>query len=79
MDNIYLGLTREFNAGRLRAIISSGQAVVLYRAAAEAWSAVWPELAREATGLPLPDAHRLIVRRAEGVLPCAVPGGMASD
>lgn len=31
--NIYLELTREFNAGKLRAIISSGQAVVLHRIA----------------------------------------------
>lgn len=32
-DNIYLELTREFNRGRVRAIISSGQAVVLHRLA----------------------------------------------
>jgi len=31
--NIYLELTEQFNTGRLRAIISSGQAVVLYRLA----------------------------------------------
>jgi hypothetical protein len=31
--NIYLRLTREFNEGRLRAIITSGQAVVLHRLA----------------------------------------------
>ena len=31
--NIYLELTEEFNAGRLRCIISSGQAVVLHRLA----------------------------------------------
>lgn len=31
--NIYLDLTHRFNAGRLRAIISSGQAVVLHRVA----------------------------------------------
>jgi hypothetical protein len=33
MDNPYVRLTDEFNAGRLRAILSSGQAVVLYRLA----------------------------------------------
>lgn len=33
MDNLYVGLTRELNRGRLRAILSSGQAVVLYRLA----------------------------------------------
>lgn len=33
MGNIYLELTEQFNRGRLRAIISSGQAVVLHRLA----------------------------------------------
>lgn len=33
MSNIYLELTGQFNEGRLRAIISSGQAVVLHRLA----------------------------------------------
>lgn len=32
-DNIYLKLTRDFNKGKTRAIISSGQAVVLHRLA----------------------------------------------
>jgi hypothetical protein len=31
--SIYLTLTREFNEGALRAILSSGQAVVLHRLA----------------------------------------------
>ena len=31
--NIYIQLTKEFNEGRLRAIICSGQAVVLHRLA----------------------------------------------
>ncbi len=31
MDNPYVQLTKEFNEGRLRAILASGQAVVLYR------------------------------------------------
>jgi hypothetical protein len=33
MDNPYVRLTEELNAGRLRAILASGQAVVLYRLA----------------------------------------------
>jgi hypothetical protein len=33
MDNPYIGLTQEFNQGRRRAILASGQAVVLYRLA----------------------------------------------
>ncbi len=33
MNNIYLQLTREFNRGRVRAILAGGQAVVLHRLA----------------------------------------------
>jgi hypothetical protein len=33
MGNLYTELTEEFNRGRLRAVLSSGQAVVLYRLA----------------------------------------------
>ena len=33
MDNPYVRLTHEFNDGRLRAVLASGQAVVLYRLA----------------------------------------------
>jgi hypothetical protein len=39
--SIYLELTREFNAGRLRAIISSGQAVVLHRLAVMSKDGDW--------------------------------------
>jgi hypothetical protein len=46
-----------------------------YRAAAEAWAAAWPELSRRVAGRPLPEAHRLIVTSAEGLLPYAPPEG----
>jgi len=39
--NVYLRLTREFNAGRLRAIITSGQAVVLHRLAVMSKDGDW--------------------------------------
>jgi hypothetical protein len=41
MDNIYLRLTREFNRGRRRAIVSSGQAVVLHRLAVMSKDGDW--------------------------------------
>jgi hypothetical protein len=41
VDNPYLELTREFNRGRLRAILSSGQAVVLYRLAVMSKDGDW--------------------------------------
>jgi hypothetical protein len=152
VTNPYLDLTEAFNSGRRRALISSGQAVVLhrlaimskdgdwvlredaeatssrdlirlarehpgalaaavprrpvlahigegrealdealdrerrllmradearlarYRAAAEAWAAAWPDVSRQIAGLPLPHAHRLVVARAEDLLPHAPPG-----
>ena len=39
--NIYVDLTREFNAGGLRAILSSGQAVVLHRLAVMSKDGDW--------------------------------------
>ena len=47
--------------------------LALYRAAAVAWAAAWPAVSREIAELPLPEAHRIVVGRAEGVLPYAVP------
>lgn len=38
---VYLDLTREFNAGGLRAILTSGQAVVLYRLAVMSKDGAW--------------------------------------
>jgi len=40
-----------------------------YMAATEDWAKLWPEVQRQIEGLPLPDAHRLVISRAEGVLP----------
>jgi hypothetical protein len=39
--NVYVDLTREFNAGRLRAVICSGQAVVLHRLATMSKDGDW--------------------------------------
>lgn len=41
MTNVYLDLTREFNDGRLRAVICSGQAVVLHRLAVMSKDGDW--------------------------------------
>lgn len=40
-----------------------------YAAASEAWSKMWPRVAKELEGRSLPEAHALVARRAEGVLP----------
>lgn len=44
-----------------------------YQVAAEAWAELWPEMTRRIAGLPLADAHRLLVSQAEGVLPFVPP------
>jgi hypothetical protein len=51
VPNIYLELTDSFNAGRLRAIISSGQAVVLHRLAIMSKDGDWI-LREEAETMP---------------------------
>ncbi len=48
-----------------------------YRAAAEGWASIWPRVAQEIAGLPLEEAHSIVVSRAEGVLPFELPVGGA--
>jgi hypothetical protein len=40
-----------------------------YQTAAEPWAAIWPEVQRQIADLPLAEAHRRLIERAEGVLP----------
>ncbi|HSL83569.1 MAG TPA: hypothetical protein VLF66_12410 [Thermoanaerobaculia bacterium] len=59
-----------------RALMRADEArLARYREAAEPWAALWPEVARDVSGLPLQEAHRLVTSRAEGVLPFEPPGG----
>ena len=46
-----------------------------YRDAAARWAAIWPGVSRQIEGLGLHDAHRVIVARADGVLPTEATGG----
>ncbi|MEI8138991.1 MAG: hypothetical protein WCI03_03895 [bacterium] len=57
--NIYQELTQAFNAGRLRAILSSGQAVVMHRLAVMSKDGDWI----------LGETPAVLVSRAEGRLP----------
>ncbi|NIM12308.1 MAG: hypothetical protein GTO45_09360 [Candidatus Aminicenantes bacterium] len=41
----------------------------LYLKAAEKWTALWPTVEKEISGMPLFDAHQQIISRAEEVLP----------
>jgi hypothetical protein len=46
-----------------------------YRDAATRWAAVWPAVSRQIDGLGLHAAHRVVVARADGVLPAEVAWG----
>lgn len=59
-----------------RALMRADEArLARYRAAAEAWASVWPEVSREIADLPLHEAHRIVTSRAEGLLPFAPSDG----
>lgn len=49
-----------------------------YLAAAEDWAKAWPDVQRQIEGLSLPEAHRLVVARAEEVLPFEPAAGGGS-
>jgi hypothetical protein len=46
-----------------------------YADASAPWRALWPEVAREIADRPLPEAHRIVIARAEGVLPFELETG----
>lgn len=49
-----------------------------FRAAAEAWAALWPEVTREIADRSLLEAHRIVTSRALEVLPFAPSAGEGS-
>lgn len=50
-----------------------------YRAAAREWIRDWPTIEKQAAGLRLEDAHALMVRHAERVLPSCVKADHGTD
>lgn len=53
-----------------RALIRANEErLARFLSASEGWAAVWSSIQREVEGLSLLDAHRLIISRAEGILP----------
>ena len=53
------------------------QRLASYQLAAAAWARIWPVLQRDFDGVPLLEAHREMVRRAQGVLPFHPEGSPA--
>jgi hypothetical protein len=61
-----------------RALMRADEArLARYRAAAENWASVWPDVSRQIAQLPLHEAHRIVTSRAEGLLPFAPLDGGA--
>lgn len=61
---------------RRELIRANEERLARYQTAARAWSEQWPQVQRRIAGLTLDEAHRVVVSRAEGVLPFEVaPGG----
>lgn len=57
------------NEARLRA----------YLEAAQLWREAWPEIERAIAGMPLTEAHTVVVERAKRLLPCQPAAGGAVD
>ncbi len=54
---------------RIELMLADEERLSAYMQVAKEWSAAWPEVRRRIAGLPLPEAHGIMVERAEGVLP----------
>ncbi len=68
-------LEAALDAERRQLVRANEERLAKYMEASKPWAAAWPELARQMQELDLPEAHRLMVQRAETQLPFVVPGG----
>jgi len=57
------------DAERRELIRQNESRLTAYASAAARWYALWPSVAEEISGLPLTEAHEVVVGRANGVLP----------
>ena len=68
-------LESALDAERRQLIRANEERLAKYLEAAKPWAVAWPALSRQMDGLALSEAHRLMVRQAETLLPFTVPGG----
>lgn len=61
-------LEAALDAERRRLIHANEHRLARYAAAAQVWLETWRDVEREIAGIPLPEAHSVIVNRAEGAL-----------
>jgi hypothetical protein len=57
------------DAERRQLMRANERRLLSFADAAKRWMAAWPDVSKEIDGVPLPEAHRIVVERAEGVLP----------
>lgn len=62
-------LDEELDRERRRLMRINEERLARYMSAAQGWAEIWPDVQRQIAGLPLPEAHRQMTARAEGVLP----------
>lgn len=65
-------LERELDAEKRTLIHANEERLKKYQVAARRWSALWPTVQEEIHSLSLTKAHRIVVERAEAVLPFAM-------
>ena len=66
-------LETALDAERRRLMRANETRLLKYLSASQAWSGIWKDVAKEIAGLSLMDAHKIIVQRAEGILPQTLP------
>ena len=59
---------------RRQLIRANEERLATYMQAAKPWAELWPALSRRLAGLELPQAHELLLARAQSVLPFTLPG-----
>jgi len=59
------------DAERRALMRANEERLAAYAEASRSWAASWPSVVKEISGSTLTEAHRIVVRRAEGVLPFA--------
>lgn len=69
-------LESALDAERRNLIHANEERLAKYMAASEAWAGIWTGIVNEIEGLALSEAHTVLVKRAYGVLPFHVPGGL---
>jgi len=65
-------LEEALDAERRDFIHANEKRLEMYMKAAEKWLSLWPEIQKEIEGLPLLESHKIIVKKAEGILPFRV-------